>query len=183
MSARVQVDKYFAALERLKVRKKPINNDAVALEAGCGRGSIKKSRPAYAELITAIEAAAKDQAEGEVASDPVPALRQAIGEITRRLDQSLDRELARLDAWLDEAIEEGNRLPVGLGAYLFTGSMSTVHKVQNRLKSGMLGVNHFALALPETPFGGVRDSGFGSEGGLEGIEAYLSTMTVTTMMI
>ncbi|MFO1138458.1 MAG: NAD-dependent succinate-semialdehyde dehydrogenase [Paracoccus sp. (in: a-proteobacteria)] len=84
---------------------------------------------------------------------------------------------------LDEAIEEGNRLPVGLGAYLFTGSMSTVHKVQNRLKSGMLGVNHFALALPETPFGGVRDSGFGSEGGLEGIEAYLSTMTVTTMMI
>ena len=40
-----------------------------------------------------------------------------------------------------------------------------------------------ALALPETPFGGVRDSGFGSEGGLEGIEAYLSTMTVTTMMI
>ena len=45
MSARVQVDKYFAALERLKVRKKPINNDAVALEAGCGRGSIKKSSP------------------------------------------------------------------------------------------------------------------------------------------
>ena len=86
-------------------------------------------------------------------------------------------------ASLDEAIDEGNRLPVGLGAYLFTGSMTTVHKVQNRLKSGMLGVNHFALALPETPFGGVRDSGFGSEGGLEGIEAYLSTMTVTTMMI
>ncbi|RLL74407.1 NAD-dependent succinate-semialdehyde dehydrogenase [Ochrobactrum soli] len=84
---------------------------------------------------------------------------------------------------LDEAIAEGNRLPVGLGAYLFTSSMTTAHKVQNRLKSGMLGVNHFALALPETPFGGVRDSGFGSEGGLEGIEAYLTTMTVTTMLV
>ena len=115
MSARVQVDKYFAALERLKVRKKPINNDAVALEAGCCRGSIKKSRPAYAELITAIEAAAKDQAEGEVASDPVPALRQAIGEITRRLDQSLDRELALLHELYDlraqvKQFEEENRL-------------------------------------------------------------------------
>lgn len=84
---------------------------------------------------------------------------------------------------LDEAIAESNRLPVGLGAYLFTSSMTTVHRVQNHLQAGMLGVNHFALALPETPFGGVRDSGFGSEGGLEGIEAYLTTMTVTTMMV
>ena len=61
--------------------------------------------------------------------------------------------------------------------------MGIAHRVQNELKTGMLGVNHFALALPETPFGGLRDSGFGSEGGSEGIEAYLQTMTVTTMML
>lgn len=84
---------------------------------------------------------------------------------------------------LDEALAEANRLPVGLGSYLFTSSMTTAHRVQKELRTGMLGVNHFALALPETPFGGVRDSGFGSEGGSEGIEAYLTTMTVTTMMI
>lgn len=52
---------------------------------------------------------------------------------------------------LDEAIAESNRLPVGLGAYLFTSSMTTAHRVQNHLQAGMLGVNHFALALPETP--------------------------------
>ncbi|MCE8470835.1 aldehyde dehydrogenase family protein, partial [Rhodovulum sulfidophilum] len=57
--------------------------------------------------------------------------------------------------------------------------MEVSQEVQDRLKSGMLGINHFALALPETPFGGVLDSGYGSEGGIEGIEAYLSTMTVT----
>jgi hypothetical protein len=68
MSAKIQVDKYFAALERLKARGEPISNDAVALEAGSGRGSIKKSRPAYAELIAAIDAAAKQLAEAKVAS-------------------------------------------------------------------------------------------------------------------
>ncbi|WP_024816213.1 hypothetical protein [Acidovorax sp. JHL-3] len=115
MSAKLQVDKYLAALERLKARREPINNDTVALEAGSGRGSIKKSRPAYAGLITAIEAAAKEQAEREVTSDPVPALRQAIGEITRRLDQALDRELSLLEELYDlraqvKQIEEENRL-------------------------------------------------------------------------
>ncbi|MFD1482336.1 NAD-dependent succinate-semialdehyde dehydrogenase [Paracoccus nototheniae] len=84
---------------------------------------------------------------------------------------------------LDAAIAEANRLPVGLGAYLFTGRLATLHQVQSRVQTGMLGVNHFALALPETPFGGVRDSGFGSEGGSEGIEAYLTSMTVTARMI
>lgn len=84
---------------------------------------------------------------------------------------------------IEASLQEANRLPVGLGAYLFTGSMNTVHMVQNQIQTGMLGINHFALALPETPFGGVRDSGFGSEGGSEGIEAYLTPMTVTTMMI
>ncbi|PTW46607.1 NAD-dependent succinate-semialdehyde dehydrogenase [Rhodovulum kholense] len=80
---------------------------------------------------------------------------------------------------LEASLAEANRLPVGLGAYLFTRSMEVSQAVQDRLKSGMLGINHFALALPETPFGGVLDSGYGSEGGIEGIEAYLSTMTVT----
>ena len=96
MSAKVQVDKYFAAMQRLKNRGAPISNDAVALDAGSGRGSIKKSRSAYGELIAAIDKAAKEQAEAKVASDPVPALRQDIGLLTRRLDQALERELCLL---------------------------------------------------------------------------------------
>ncbi|MET0383090.1 MAG: hypothetical protein ABW032_06665 [Burkholderiaceae bacterium] len=59
MSAKLQVEKYFAALERLKARGEPISNDAVALEAGSGRGNVKKSRPAYTELVAAMDAAAK----------------------------------------------------------------------------------------------------------------------------
>jgi hypothetical protein len=115
MSAKIQVGKYFAALERLKARGEPISNDAVALEAGSGRGSIKKSRPAYAELIAAIELAAEKQAEAKVASDPVPGMRKDIDDLTRRLDQSLDREVALLHELYDlraevKQLAEENRL-------------------------------------------------------------------------
>jgi predicted nucleic acid-binding Zn-ribbon protein len=115
MSAKIQVGKYFAALERLKARGEPISNDAVALEAGSGRGSIKKSRPAYAELIAAIDSAAEQQAKAKVASDPVPGMRQDIDDLTRRLDQSLDREVALLHELYDlraevKQLAEENRL-------------------------------------------------------------------------
>lgn len=115
MSAKIQVDKYFAALERLKARGEPISNDAVALEAGSGRGSIKKSRPAYAELIAAVNAAAQQLAETKAASDPVPSMRKDIEDLTRRLDQSLDREVALLHELYDlraevKQLTEENRL-------------------------------------------------------------------------
>lgn len=119
MSAKIQVDKYFAALERLKRRGAPISNDAVALEAGSGRGSIKKSRPAYAELIAAIETEAKRQAETKVAVDPTPALRQDIELLTRRLDQSLEREVALLNEVYDlrakvkQLTEDNRQLQMG----------------------------------------------------------------------
>lgn len=83
---------------------------------------------------------------------------------------------------IDEALAEANRLPIGLGSYAFTTNSHTAAKITRTLKTGMLAINHFAIALPETPFGGVLDSGFGSEGGIEGLEAYTSTMTVTAMV-
>lgn len=81
---------------------------------------------------------------------------------------------------LDEALAEANRLPVGLGSYAFTRSQATAARITREIKVGMLALNHFALSLPETPFGGVLDSGFGSEGGIEGMDAYLTTMSVTS---
>lgn len=84
-------------------------------------------------------------------------------------------------ASLDDALAEANRLPVGLGSYAFTRSHATAARITAEMKAGLLGLNHFALTLPETPFGGVLDSGFGSEGGSEGLDAYLTTMTVTAM--
>ena len=119
MSPKVQVDQYFAALERLKARGEPISNDAVALEAGKGRGSIKKSRPAHAELIAVIDNAMTEQQETRVAVNPVPGLKSDIEELKRRLDQSLDREVALLHelydlrAKVNQLSEENRQLKIG----------------------------------------------------------------------
>lgn len=80
---------------------------------------------------------------------------------------------------VEAALEEANRLPVGLASYAFTDSRRTAELITSRIEAGMLGLNHFALALPETPFGGVKDSGFGSEGGSEGLDAYLQPFLVS----
>jgi succinate-semialdehyde dehydrogenase/glutarate-semialdehyde dehydrogenase len=79
----------------------------------------------------------------------------------------------------DDAINEANRLPYGLAAYAYTRSMRTAAAVTSAVESGMISINHMGLSLPETPFGGIKDSGMGSEGGTEGIEAYLSTKFVS----
>ncbi len=79
----------------------------------------------------------------------------------------------------DEALKEANRLPYGLAAYAYTRSAERAAKVTNRVESGMISINHHGLALPETPFGGVKDSGYGSEGGPEALDAYLVTKFVS----
>lgn len=79
----------------------------------------------------------------------------------------------------DDAIEEANRLPFGLASYAYTSSTKTAAAVAAAVESGMISINHMGLGMPETPFGGVKDSGIGSEGGSEGIEAYLSTKFVS----
>ncbi len=83
---------------------------------------------------------------------------------------------------LDEAIAESNRLPFGLASYAYTRSLATAHALSQRLEVGMLWVNQPAMAVPEMPFGGVKDSGYGSEGGPEALEAYLVTKSVSILM-
>ncbi len=80
---------------------------------------------------------------------------------------------------LDEVVAEANRLPYGLAAYAYTRSAKTAAKLGEALESGMVSINHHGLALPETPFGGIKDSGYGSEGGTEAIEAYLNIKFIT----
>jgi len=80
---------------------------------------------------------------------------------------------------VDDVVKEANRLPYGLAAYAYTRSAKTANTVANAIESGMVSINHQGLALPEVPFGGVKDSGYGSEGGLEAIEGYLNTKFVT----
>lgn len=82
---------------------------------------------------------------------------------------------------LDDVINEANRLPFGLASYAFTGSADTAQQLGTRIEAGMTTINHNGLALPEVPFGGIKDSGYGTEGGSEAINAYLVTKFVTQM--
>jgi succinate-semialdehyde dehydrogenase/glutarate-semialdehyde dehydrogenase len=79
----------------------------------------------------------------------------------------------------DEVVAEANRLPFGLAAYAHTRSLKTANAIGAAFESGMVTINHLGLALPEVPFGGVKDSGYGSEGGSEAIEAYLNTKFIS----
>ncbi len=81
----------------------------------------------------------------------------------------------------DEAIEEANRLDYGLAAYAYSGSVKTVARLGQQIESGMVAINHQTLGLPELPFGGIKDSGFGSEGGSEALDAYFNTKVVTQL--
>ncbi|MET4578034.1 NAD-dependent succinate-semialdehyde dehydrogenase [Ottowia thiooxydans] len=80
---------------------------------------------------------------------------------------------------LADAIKEANRLPWGLSAYAFTRSLKNAHQLSHGVEVGMLWVNQPAAPSAELPFGGVKDSGYGSEGGPEALEAYLNTKTVS----
>lgn len=80
---------------------------------------------------------------------------------------------------LDEAIEESNRLPYGLAAYAFTESARTAVRLGDALEAGMIGINHTQMIVCELPFGGIKDSGQGSEGGAEGIQSYLTTKFIS----
>ena len=80
---------------------------------------------------------------------------------------------------MDEVVEEANRLPYGLASYAFTRSAKRAAQVASKVEAGMMTINHIGLALPEVPFGGVKESGHGSEGGAEAIEAYLNIKFVT----
>ena len=75
----------------------------------------------------------------------------------------------------DEAIAAANDTEYGLAAYIYTQSLDRALRVSEALESGMVGVNRGVISDPAAPFGGVKSSGFGREGGTEGIEEYLDT--------
>ncbi|CAN5626065.1 NAD-dependent succinate-semialdehyde dehydrogenase [soil metagenome] len=81
----------------------------------------------------------------------------------------------------DEVVAKANSLEFGLAAYAFTRSSKTSMDIANALETGMVSINHFGLALPETPFGGIKESGHGSEGGIEGLEAYQNIKFISEM--
>jgi succinate-semialdehyde dehydrogenase/glutarate-semialdehyde dehydrogenase len=81
----------------------------------------------------------------------------------------------------EEVLPRANKLPYGLASYAFTRNGKTATQIADALDSGMVTINHHGLALPETPFGGVKDSGFGYEGGTEGLLVYMTGKFVSYM--
>lgn len=81
-------------------------------------------------------------------------------------------------ASLDDAIAQANRVPFGLAAFAFTNDLRTANLVGDALEAGMVGINSFAISVADAPFGGVKESGFGSEGGSEGLDSYMVTKAI-----
>lgn len=79
----------------------------------------------------------------------------------------------------DEAITRANSLPYGLASYIFTRDGSISAAASDAIESGVVGINHTAVHEAETPFGGINESGYGAESGMEGLEAYLRTKMVS----
>jgi succinate-semialdehyde dehydrogenase/glutarate-semialdehyde dehydrogenase len=80
---------------------------------------------------------------------------------------------------VDEVLRRANSLPFGLASYVFTESIKNSTALSNGLEAGMVNVNHFGMAPAELPFGGVKESGMGSEGGTETFDSYLVTKMIT----
>jgi succinate-semialdehyde dehydrogenase/glutarate-semialdehyde dehydrogenase len=83
---------------------------------------------------------------------------------------------------VDEAVRKANSLPYGLAAYAFTESAATAESIARSIECGNLAINHFTASFAETPFGGVKDSGYGREGGVEGLDGYTVTKLVSHKM-
>lgn len=105
------------------------------------------------------------------------------------LQPSLDCDVAQIEPFgpiallssflsLDDAIAEANRLPFGLAAYAFTNQLRNAHRLMHEIDSGVVCINEWQASLPETPFGGHKDSGLGSEGGIEGLHEFLKIKCV-----
>jgi succinate-semialdehyde dehydrogenase/glutarate-semialdehyde dehydrogenase len=110
-----------------------------------------------------------------------PTVLSDIGNDARIMNEEPFGPVALINPFSDfEAVmQQANRLPYGLAAFAFTRSSRTVNLVGEQIEAGMVGINSYAISVPESPFGGVKESGHGSEEGIEGLEACLVTKFVS----
>ena len=80
---------------------------------------------------------------------------------------------------IEEANEKSNSLSVGLASYVFTENQKNAHFLGSNLNVGIVCVNHTIVSVPEAPFGGVDESGYGKENGIEGLESFLKTKYIS----
>ncbi|MCF3945464.1 NAD-dependent succinate-semialdehyde dehydrogenase [Acidiphilium sp. AL] len=174
------MERFLGAVAKIKVGD--------GLEAGTTMGPLANERriPAIEGFIAdARQHGAKVAAGGERIGNKgyffQPTVMTDVPVTARAMNEEPFGPLALVNrfASFDDAIAEANRLDFGLAAYAYTRSTKTVTALGHRIESGMVSINHHGLALPETPFGGMKDSGYGWEGGAEAIDSYLATKFVT----
>lgn len=136
-------------------------------------------------LADAAQRGAKLQAGGERIAGPgffwQPTVLSDVPEDSLVMNEEAFGPVALINsvASLDEAITRANRLPYGLAAYAFTQDSGNRMALSRGLETGMLGINTTNVSMPEAPFGGVKESGIGSECGIEGLQAYYNVRLIS----
>jgi succinate-semialdehyde dehydrogenase/glutarate-semialdehyde dehydrogenase len=174
------VDKFVEHTKKLRVGN--------GLEEGINMGALANPRRQSA-MEANVEDAAKHGAKVKVGGHRIgdkgnfyePTVVTELETSAKAMNEEPFGPLAIINPFktFDDAVQEANRLPYGLAAYAWTNSAKTATAIATQVETGMMTINHLGLAMPETPFGGVKDSGYGSEGGSEAIEAYLQPKFVS----
>ena len=168
-----------------RAKKMPVGN---GLDAGVRMGPLAhdRRRPAVAALIDeAVTQGARALAGGHALPGKgyfyAPTVLADVPDTARIMNEEPFGPVAVLQPFreFDEVIRQANRLPYGLAAYAFTQNSRRVNLLGEQIESGMLGINSFTIAVPEAPFGGVKESGHGSEEGIEGLDSCLVTKFIT----
>jgi succinate-semialdehyde dehydrogenase/glutarate-semialdehyde dehydrogenase len=168
------VEQFAANAKRLKVGD--------GLEAGVNMGALanpRRTKAMEANLEDASKQGAKVVAGGHAIGGKgnfwEPTVVTELPNDAKAMNEEPFGPLAIINPFksFDDAVKEANRLPFGLAAYAWTKSAKTANAIANAVETGMISINHAGLGIPETPFGGVKDSGYGSEGGSEAIESYM----------
>jgi len=174
------VDKFISASKALKV------GDGMKADTNMGPLAHERRLDAMEGFVAdAVEKGAEVQTGGGRIGDKgyffAPTVLTHADRGTRVMNEEPFGPVAVMIRFADfgEAVTEANRLPYGLAAYAYTKSAKTANLIASAVESGMITINHSGLALPEVPFGGVKDSGYGSEGGSEAIEAYLNSKFIS----
>jgi succinate-semialdehyde dehydrogenase/glutarate-semialdehyde dehydrogenase len=167
---------------------------AEALSVGNGLDEGVKMGPlAHDRRLTAIEGFVSDAVEkganiltggkrkGNKGYFFEPTVMTNVSNDSRIMNEEPFGPLAPINSFssIDDVIDEANRLNYGLAAYAYTNSAKTAQDLGQAIESGQVSINHHGLGLVDTPFGGVKDSGYGSEGGPEGLDAYMTTKLVS----
>ncbi len=173
------VERFSAAVEALRV------GNGLDPEVAMGPFANDRRVAALETLVAdACAAGATTRvAGGRIAGDGLmcrPAVLSDVPDNARIMNEEPFGAVALINRFttLDQAVERANRLPFGLAAYAFTTNLHTAMALGDEVEAGMIGINTFSVTVPETPFGGTKDSGYGSEGGTEGLDGYLETRFV-----